>query len=267
MKNVIEVYNKLKNKVTLIYQHLKLSRYEKSKGRKLKIHPVDSITLSLFKQKQNIETKKSLFEIVAPACCYKTLVMSVNSVVKLTAIILSILLRMNKKETHPIKFHDATDLPVSSLRKSKNHRTMKMLSSYSKTGKGWFYGLKLHLTSDFNGKILHARFTSANSNDREELKKMNEKLKGIFVADAGYISKELEQEFNLEDGRLLITVPRSNMKKIATFFQIFLQRSRMKIELHFRNLKLFFGLVTSLPRSIDGYLGNYLSSLVAYLIA
>lgn len=267
LKTSIKVYTKLRNKVTEIYQHLKLHKYEKTKGRKLSIPVPDAITLSLWKQKQNIKTKKSLFEIIAPLCSYKTLVVSLNSVVKQIAIVLSVLLRMNQKNCHPIKFHDSTDVQTCSLRKSKYHKTMSALSSYSKTSKGWFYGLKLHLTSDYEGNILNARFTSANSNDRKMLKEMNRHLKGIFVADAGYISKELEKEFNPEDGRLLITVPRANMKRVATFFQIFLQRSRMRIELHFRNLKLFFGLETGLPRSIDGYLGNYLSSLVSYMLA
>lgn len=267
MNTTITVYNKLRNKVTEIYNHLKLKRYEKTKGRKLSIPIIDALSLSLFKQKQNIKTKLSLFEIVAPKCSYKTLVVSLNNVIKLVAIILSVLLRMNQEHCHPIKFHDSTDIEVCKLRKSRGHKTMKALSSYSKTGKGWFYGLKLHLTSDFRGKIVNARFTSANANDRKMLKEMNHSLKGIFVADAGYISKDLEKEFSIDDGRLLITVPRANMKKIATAFGIFLQRSRMRIELHFRNLKLFFNLETSLPRSIDGHLVNYLSSLVSYMIA
>ena len=38
------------------------------------------------------------------------------------------------------------------------------------------------------------------------------------------------------------------------------------IELNFRNLKMFFGLVTSLPRSVGGYLGNYISSILAYVL-
>lgn len=267
IKTAIKVYTGLRNKVTEIYNHLKLSRYEKTKGRKLKISLVDAVSLSLWKQKQNIKTKKSLFEIIDPACSYKTLVVSLNSVVKLVAIVLSVLLRMNQKDAHPIRFHDSTDIEVCKLRKSKSHKTMRALSSYSKTGKGWFYGLKLHLTSDFKGTIINTRFTSANSSDRKMLKDMNKKMKGIFVADAGYISKELENEFSIDDERLLITVPRANMKKIATAFQIFLQRSRKRIELHFRNLKLFFSLETGLPRSIDGYLGNYLSSLVSHILA
>lgn len=267
LKTSITVYNKLQNKVTEIYQKLNLQRYEKTKGRKLKISIIDSISLSLFKQKQNIVTKKSLFEMIEPMCSYKTFVVTLNSTVKLAAIILSVLLNLNQKDTHPIKHHDSTDIPVCHLRKSKDHKTMKALSSYSKTGKGWFYGLKLHLTSDLRGKIIGARFTPAHSSDRQVMKEMNRKLKGIFVVDAGYISKDLEREFSLDDQRLLITVPRANMKRIATFFEIALQRSRMRIELHFRNLKLFFNLITGLPRSIDGYLQNYFSSLLSYLIA
>lgn len=267
LKTGITVYNTLQNKVTEIYQQLNLKRYEKTKGRKLKISIIDSISLSLFKQKQNVVTKKSLFEMIEPVCSYKTFVVSLNAAVKLAAIILSVLLKLNQKDTHLIKHHDSTDIPVCQLRKSKGHKTMAGLSSYSKTGKGWFYGLKLHLTSDLRGKIIGARFTSGDSNDRQVMKEMNRKLKGIFVADAGYISKDLEKEFSIDDGRLLITVPRANMKKIAALWQIWLQRSRMRIELHFRNLKLFFNLITGLPRSIDGYLQNYLSALLSYLIA
>ena len=41
----------------------------------------------------------------------------------------------------------------------------------------------------------------------------------------------------------------------------------MLIELNFRNLKMFYGLVTSLPRSIDGYLANYVHSVLGYVLA
>ena len=52
-----------------------------------------------------------------------------------------------------------------------------------------------------------------------------------------------------------------------TAFQYHLYNTRMLIELNFRNLKLFFGLVTSLPRSINGYLANYLYALLAYALS
>lgn len=267
INTTITVYNTLRNKVNNLYTQLQLQRYEKTKGRKLSIPVIDAIALALFKQKQNITTKKSLFELLEPACCYKTFVVSINAIAKLAVMMATVLFRFNQQRAHIVKHHDSTDVPVCQLRKSKYHKIMQPLASYSKTGKGWFYGLKLHLTSDLAGNILNARFTSANSSDRQQLKKMNRDLKGIFVADAGYVSQELQKEFSLDDQRLLIIIPRANMKKIATFFELILQRSRMRIELHFRNLKLFFNLITGLPRSVDGYLTNYITSLLAYMLA
>ncbi|MBI3442601.1 MAG: hypothetical protein HY007_02445 [Candidatus Sungbacteria bacterium] len=56
------------------------------------------------------------------------------------------------------------------------------------------------------------------------------------------------------------------MGKLITAFQYHLYNTRMLIELNFRNLKMFYGLVTSLPRSIDGYLANYFYSILAYAL-
>ena len=80
-------------------------------------------------------------------------------------------------------------------------------------------------------------------------------------------SKDLERAFFIEHKRILFAKPRANMKRIATAFQTRLYDTRMLIELNFRNLKMFYGLETSLPRSIDGYLGNYIYSLLAYVLA
>jgi len=95
---------------------------------------------------------------------------------------------------------------------------------------------------------------------------MNKDLKGLFVVDAGYISKELEQEFFIENERLVLIRPRKNMKKIATMIQRKIYDTRMIIEINFRNLKMLYGLITSLPRSIDGYLSNYTYSILSYVL-
>lgn len=267
IKTAITVYNDLRDKVSKIYKILNLQKREKTKGRKLSISLIDSVSLALFKQKQNIQTKRSLFEIVEPNCSYKTLVESLNRVADLITRFICLILSVNGKNPHLVKHTDATDIPVCLNKNAKNHKTMSSLSNWSKTSRGWFYGLKLHLTSDLNGKVLALRFTSANSDDRDVCRKMNDKLKGIFVADAGYISSKLEQDFFIEKERAILIIPRANMRKLASALQILLMNTRMKVEVNFRNLKLFFGLLTSLPRSINGYIANYLSSVLAYLIA
>ena len=57
----LQVYQDLKNKVNFICEKLKLSKYEKSAGRKLKISIPDTITLALYKQTQGIPAKKSIW--------------------------------------------------------------------------------------------------------------------------------------------------------------------------------------------------------------
>ena len=166
-----------------------------------------------------------------------------------------------------VKHTDSTDLPVCSIRKAKNHKTMERLASWSKSSKGWFYGLKLHLSVDLLGRVVGLYFTTGNASDREVLKTMNKDLRGTFVADAGYVSAQLEREFFIENERRLLTCTRSNMKKLATLEDIELLKTRMQIEDNFGNLKQFHNLVSTVCRSIQGYLTNYLSSVCAYMIA
>jgi IS5 family transposase len=263
----ITIYHALREIVIKVYHILKLHTRETPKGRKEIIGNVDAITLALFKQSQGIATKKSLFEIIAPNCSYKTLVVSINRTLELLKKVICFIAVSNRFGSHLIKHTDSTDLPVCSIRKAKKHRTMLGLASWSKTSKGWFYGLKLHLTVDYDGNIVGLHFTTGNASDREVLKTMNKDLRGIFVADAGYLSAQLERDFYIERERMLLTCVRKNMKKLATADEIALLNTRMKIEDHFGNLKQFHNLVSTVCRSVKGYLVNYLSSVLAYMIA
>lgn len=266
MKSVIQLYNDIKQKVQFMYQRLKLYTQEKTRGRKLIVSIPEIIAAALFKQKQHIATKRALYENLEPNCSYKTLVVNMNRCAPLAAIILSFILKNNQKNGHLIKHMDATDIPVCTNRKAKHHQTMELLSGWGKTGKGWFYGLKLHITTDLQRKLLAIKFTGGNVDDRSVCVALNKNLEGVFIGDAGYTSEKLQREFYIEHKRWLLAKPKRNMKKIATAFQSWLYGTRMLIELNFRNLKMFYGLVTSLPRSISGYLANYIYSILAYVL-
>ena len=144
---------------------------------------------------------------------------------------------------------------------------MKEFAKWGKTGKGWFYGLKMHLLTDLNGNILAIKFTSGNINDRAVVMDLAQGLNGFFVADAGYHSAQLEHEFSHTGKRILLAKPLASMRKVATLFDAYLYSQRMRIEINFKILKQFYGLVTSLPRSPLGYFSNYLYALLAYIIA
>ena len=267
MQTQIDVCNSIIHEVSVLYKGLRLARFEKTKGRKLAVPIETIIAYGLFKQRQCIATKKSAWEILKPDCSYKTFVVNLNRFSPLAAMIMQIILHINCQFAHPVKYSDSTDIPVCLPQHAKRHKTMKLIASWGGTSTGTFYGIKLHLTTDYNRRILKVRFASGRVDERKVFEEMNADLEGIFVLDAGYISQILQESFFIEGKRVILVKPRKNMKKLMTRFQEWLYSGRMSIELNFRNLKMFYGLVTSLPRSVEGYLANYIYALLAYLIA
>lgn len=261
----IKIYNYMVSKVRFFFKQLKLTII-KSTGRPLAINPEDTIALSLFKQSQNIKTKKSVWQIFNLKCSYKTLVVNMNRLSVHALLILQAILKWNQRHSHPIKHTDSTDVPVCLVKNGRRHQTMNGLADWGYSSKGWFYGLKMNITADLKRKLLAVRFSSGNVDDRRIFRELNKNMMGLFVADAGYISQELERDFFIENKRMLLAKPRANMKRLATKLQNRLYDTRMQIELNFRNLKQFYELETSLPKSIDGYLGNYIYSLLAYVL-
>jgi hypothetical protein len=264
-------YHTLKQKVThaleKIHHPLLSHQRTPTRGRKLALTIIDILTLGIFRHTHGIETKKDIFNLFQPSCSYKTLVVSLNRFSLLMLFLIIRLVNENRKNAHLVKYTDATDLPVCLVKNATRHKTMRGLATWGKTGKGWFYGLKLHLTCDSEGRILSFSFTPGNTNDRAQFMVLNKALSGIFVADAGYLSEKLAREFYQEHIRILFTKPRANMKKMATDAENALYDSRAFIESIFRNLKLFDGLVSSLPRSVDGYFAHYFFALAARILA
>jgi hypothetical protein len=269
MKTELTVFKNLQAKMKILYNKLKLFTYEKTKGRKMAMPIVDYLTLAVLKNQCQIITIKSLWKTfeIENRCSYKTLVVNFKRFYNLALIIINFFLNNNRQNAHWVKHTDSTDIPVCLNKNAKHHKTMKGLAAWDHNGKGYFYGVKLHLTTDLNKKILAVKFASADKDEREIFIPLNKDLCGLFVADGGYVSDQLEKDFNIEGKRRVMIAPRKNMKKLTTYFELFVYRTRMLIEINFRNLKMFFGLITSLPRSVDGYLANYAYSLLAYVLA
>lgn len=263
----IQIFEKLKAVVTRIVSHLKLAQTP-ANGRPRKISVINAVTLSLYRNQSTRATKKSVYDDFKEIlkCSYKTLVESINKAATTIAIILFFIMRQNRKNQDLIKFTDATDIPVCLRKNADKHKTMAHFSEIARSSKGWFYGIKLTITRDAKGKLLAILFTRANENDRTICRKINQDIGGIIVLDAGYVSKDLEQEMYIENKRWLLIKPYKSMKKLMAKWQEDLYRQRFFIEFDFRSLKLFHGLVTSLPKSVDGYMANYLSALLSFVL-
>jgi hypothetical protein len=265
---ISKIFENLKHIVTQISRKLKLFPQVKKEGRPLAIREEDALTFSLYKQRSTRVTKKSIYDDfdLKKVCSYKTFVVSINRMVLSALCILFHIMRMNKRNSHIIKFTDATDIPVCLTKNGKRHRTMGALSAWGHSGKGFYYGLKLTMTRDDDGRLLNLSFDRSNKNDRDIFRKINKNINGVIIADAGYVSKELEKDMNTNERWCLIK-PLKKMKKLSETWQLELYNKRFKIEFDFRSLKMFHGLVTSLPRSIDGYIGNYIFSLLSFILA
>ena len=263
MKTFIKIYNDTKTKVSFFFKQLHLN-ISKSTGRKLKIPPEDTVAMSLFKQSENVKTKKSIWKIFAPKCSYKTLVVNMNRLAIYAFLIMQAILKWNQKHSHIVKHTDSTDIPVCLNKNGKNHKVMQGFANWGKHGKGWFFGLKMHITTDLKRKLLAVKFSPGNTADSQMFMSLNKDISGIFVADAAYLSAELSEEIYRLGKGILFAKPRKNMKKMITEFQFHLYNTRMQIEINFRNLKAFHNLITSLPKSINGYFANYIYSLLAY---
>jgi hypothetical protein len=261
------IFKNLKHIVTQLCSHFNLIKASTT-GRPLKIKTEDALTLALYQHRSTRATKKSVFDDFKETlrCSYKTLVVSMNRVAILALRVLFILMRLGRKHAHLVKYTDATDIPVCLNKNALSHKTLRGFASWGHSGKGFYFGLKMTLTRDAEGRMLGIRFSQAGANDRTIFEKINAEIDGIIVGDAGYISKELEKKMYREGKRWILIKPTKSMKKLQSAWQYHLYNSRFQIEFDFRNIKLFHGLVTSLPRSVDGYLANYIYSLLSFVL-
>jgi hypothetical protein len=266
MNESITPYQNLKSIITTIFSSLKLPNREHPKGRMPALTNVEAVTCAVIKQQQNIETKKSLYEMIEPSCSYNTFVVSINRTLVYLAQIIATVISVFRKEAHLIKFTDATETPVCLLKNAKHHKTMAEFSTKSKSSKGYYFGLKTHLTADLEDRVLGLAFSTATGNDRDIFSKINSTLSGIFVADAGYVGEKFSRDFYIEGRRMVLTATRINMTKVSTPLQVELLNLRMNIETNFRMLKVVYGFITSMPRSVIGYFTHYLAAISAHVL-
>ena len=264
----VVIRRKVRKFIQFIKQLIDIDSLHAKVGHPLSLSIEESISYGAIKQKQSIETKKSVWEMFRPKCSYKTFVTSINRWAWLVVLFLAFILRFNRSHPHPIKHIDSTAIAVCRNKNATHHKTMAGIAQWGRTSQGSFFGLKLHVISDLLGKLQSLMFTSGNVSDKnpDVVLTLAKNIQGLLIGDAGYVSQKLQDAFNRPD-RLLLVKPYKNMRKLATPLQNLLYGTRMLVEKHFFILKRFYGLETSLPRSVAGYCANYFYALFAYMTA
>ena len=167
----------------------------------------------------------------------------------------------------PLRFMDATMLPVCAHARADAHKVAKQWADFGKNWQGWHYGFKLHASIDPQGSLCAIVFSKASVFDGKEAIKLVNKHTKMVVADFSYGGKVLREQLWNERGVFVLAPPAPAHKtKIVAPWQHFLLSYRSKIESVFDYLKSHLSLVTSFPRSVAGYFFHYLRVLLSYQI-
>lgn len=166
-----------------------------------------------------------------------------------------------------ISFVDSSSLEVCKRYRISMHKVFAGIAARSKTTKGWFYGLKLHLIINRSGGIVKASFSSGNKDDRVQLKLMIKGLFGKVFGDRGYISQALFLEL-LEQGIFMVTRVKKNMKnKLMSLIDKVLLLKRALIESVFAKIKLLGKFEHSRHRSVTNAFVHMVAALISYQLS
>ena len=162
---------------------------------------------------------------------------------------------------------DSTKLVVCHNLRINKHQVFKGLASRGKSSTGWFYGFKLHFVINQLGEIINFKLTSGNIHDVTILEPLTEGLKGILLADRGYISKA-KAKFLASKGLKILTTPRKNMKKPPQYTEQEkgLLSKRGLIETVNDQLKNIHQIEHSRHRSVNNFMVNLMAAIVAYCL-
>jgi len=168
----------------------------------------------------------------------------------------------------PLRIVDSTMLPVCKIHRADRHKVAKIVASFSKNHQGWHYGFKLHTAITFDGKLCAIYFTPASEYDAQLLPELVDHHTRLVVGDTHYGASVMGEETRKKAPDLLIIAPPypTQKKKLTAPWQRAVLRWRSKIETVFDMLKEHLHLVSSFPRSINGYLLHYVSVLLGYQI-
>ena len=165
-----------------------------------------------------------------------------------------------------IAYVDSTSLKVCNNKRTSKHKVFREVAALSKTTKGWFYGLKLHIVINSKGDIMNFIFTAGNVDDREVVPAMTQRLTGLIFGDKGYMGSKLFAAL-YDRGLKLVTGIRSNMKnKLMSAREKLLLKKRSVVESVFNVLKFRYNLEYTGHRSLIGASVHMMVVLLAYML-
>lgn len=165
----------------------------------------------------------------------------------------------------PLRFIDSTMLPVCKLVRADRHKVAQGIAAFGKNWQGWHYGFKLHAACNAKGQLAAIHFTPANESDSQQIPWLVNDATVIAVGDGGYTASVMRRKMWREHRAYILSPPHPKQtKQVLERWQLLLLQARPKIECTFDYLKEHLFLVSSFPRSVQGYALHYTRVLLAY---
>lgn len=161
---------------------------------------------------------------------------------------------------------DGVPMPVCHYARSGRCRSLRPQSAYGYCAAKdeHYFGLRGHPLINEQGFIVACTYTAANVDERETLGNLLHLIKGILLADKGYISEDWERElahFGIE----LQTLKRKNMVETRSkAFLKWLAKTRKKIETVISVLTECFAFNRIKARSIHHFINKAARKILAY---
>jgi len=273
---IIEIFCKIDDH-TKIYERVwkksTLTGGKRKRNRKFKLSMSEVITISVlfhysgyrnFKTYYNSYVKKHMRSYFPDLVSYNRMVELMSA----TAMPMFAMLQYGLLgESTGISFIDSTPLKVSHNKRIHSHKTFQGLAARGKSSTGWFYGFKFHFIVNDEGTIIAFTLTPGNTDDRKPLENeaFTKKLWGKLYGDKGYISKKLFENL-VYKGVHLYTKLKKNMKTgwLMEVSDAIMLRKRAIIETIVDQLKNIYQIEHSRHRSINNFLTNLMSAIMAY---
>lgn len=166
-----------------------------------------------------------------------------------------------------LRFADSTMLEVSRNHRVKHHKVAKGVAAWGKNWQGWHFGFKLHASIDQNNNLTGICFTPADVYDAQRMEELVKGQTNVLVGDSHYGASPMRKRLWKRHGIIVVAPPHYKQRKqVMSSLQFLLLHMRSKIEATFDYLKEHMHLVSSFPRSVEGYFVHYLRVLLGYQI-
>lgn len=166
-----------------------------------------------------------------------------------------------------LRFADSTMLEVCKNHRAGRYKVAASVAAWGKNWQGWHFGFKLHASIDQDNQLTGICFTPADVYDAQRMEQLVKGNTRILVGDSHYGASPMRKRLWKRYGIIVVAPPHYKQRKqVVSGLQFVLLNMRSKIEATFDYLKEHMHLVSSFPRSVQGYFVHYLRVLLGYQI-